>query len=64
MSGVNKKEALRHMESLYNLSLTRESGRGFLVIYPQKLWGQGRVQIGSLWSPEFADAPPSTDSSS
>jgi hypothetical protein len=24
VSGMNKKEALRHMEELYNLSLTRE----------------------------------------
>ena len=54
------------MQELYNESLTKESGRGFLIIYPQRLWGQGRVQIGSLWSDQFADinAPPSDGNSS
>jgi hypothetical protein len=54
------------MEELYNQALTMESGRGFLVIYPQKLWGQGRVQIGSLWSDTYGDllVQPSDGSSS
>ena len=55
ISGKTRKEAMKIMEFLYNTALKEEQGRGFLVIYPQRLWGSGRVQIGSLWSTIFPD---------
>jgi hypothetical protein len=52
------------MAGLYNEALKEEEGRGFLVIYPQKLWGQGRVQIGSLWAEHYGDVLPSVGNNS